>query len=215
MTKEEIEKIKQDKINKCNICLDDIEKGKYLNCGHVFHFKCIKEWVSENPKCPICKFPVISEQNVRSRFLNERLGIHFNNNNNNAGDNNNNQNQNRDRRDMTNEEILENIDLSQPVNNDYIVNKNSNNLKYEDRNENYLLKQYLKYQKFQKEIDKLKLKIGNENNESGGISYGMPCEAIYDRNIQNEIKRLEIELINQKFLRIYEDPKNSLLDLKQ
>ena len=43
----------------------------------------------------------------------------------------------------------------------------------------------------------------------------MPTEAIYDRNIDNELKRLEIELINQKFLRIYEEPKNSLMDLNQ
>lgn len=26
----------------CNICLDEIKVGKMLNCGHVFHLRCIK-----------------------------------------------------------------------------------------------------------------------------------------------------------------------------
>jgi hypothetical protein len=26
----------------CNICLDDIKTGKMLNCGHIFHLRCIK-----------------------------------------------------------------------------------------------------------------------------------------------------------------------------
>ena len=79
MSEEEIEKIKKEKINICNICLSEIEKGKYLNCGHVFHLKCIKEWVSLNAKCPICKSSIITDQNNRSRFFNERLGLEINN----------------------------------------------------------------------------------------------------------------------------------------
>lgn len=26
----------------CNICLDEIKVGKLLNCGHIFHLRCIK-----------------------------------------------------------------------------------------------------------------------------------------------------------------------------
>ena len=88
-------------------------------------------------------------------------------------------------------------------------------------NENNLLKKFLRYKKFKEKIDELKDRIGQDMNtnknkcKSGAISFGMPTEAIYDRNIDNELKRLEIELINQKFLRIYEEPKNSLMNINQ
>ena len=223
-TEEEIEKIKQEKINICNICLSEIEKGKYLNCGHVFHLKCIKEWVSVNAKCPICKASIITDQNVRSRFFNERLGLHVNNNANINNINNNanlNNERNQQPRVMTNEELLENIDLSQ-VNNNISSNK-SYNYNYEDLgyNENQLLKKYLKFKKFQEKINGLKEKIGQEIRankekcESGAISYGLPTEAVYNRKIDNEIKRLEIELVNQKFLKIYEEPKNALMNFNE
>jgi hypothetical protein len=136
MTEEEIKKIKQEKINYCNICLSEIEKGKYLNCGHVFHLKCIKEWASLNANCPVCKVPIVNEQNIRSRFFNQRLGINANNNanvNNNANNANNNNNinninlnaeRNQPQRNMTNEELLENIDLSKTSSTNFDSNKN-------------------------------------------------------------------------------------------
>ena len=223
-TEEEIEKIKQEKINICNICLSEIEKGKYLNCGHVFHLKCIKEWVSVNAKCPICKASIITDQNVRSRFFNERLGLHVNNNANINNINNNanlNNERNQQPRNMTNEELLENIDLSQVNNN--MSNNKSYSTNYEDssNNENQLLKKYLKFKKFQETLNGLKEKIGQdikankEKCESGAISYGLPTEAVYNRKIDNEIKRLEIELVNQKFLKIYEEPKNALMNFNE
>ena len=73
--------------------------------------------------------------------------------------------------------------------------------------------------KIQNKLNILKEKIGekNDNNdtkkvETGAISYGLPTEAIYDRKIENEVKRLEIELINQKLLKMYESPKDSLIN---
>ena len=43
----------------CIICLDDFnnkeEVGKLENCEHIFHKKCIKRWLEENPICPICR----------------------------------------------------------------------------------------------------------------------------------------------------------------
>ena len=220
MSEEEIEKI-----NICNICLSEIEKGKYLNCGHVFHLKCIKEWVSLNAKCPICKMSIITEQNNRTRFFNERLGLHVNNNANNINNLNNNINLNNERnqqqRNMTNEELLENIDLSQE-NTNISSNKNSD-ISFDDVNteDTKLLKKYLRFKKFQEKINGLKERIGQvikpnkQNCESGAISYGLPTEAVYNRKIENEIKRLEIELINQKFLKIYEDPKSSLMNFNE
>lgn len=227
MTEEEINKIKQEKINICNICLSEIEKGKYLNCGHVFHIKCIKEWVSVNAKCPICKSSIITDQNIRSRFFNERLGIRNNiaNNVNNINNNNLNLNLNIERnqqpRNMTNEELLENIDLSQVNNNNIESNKNYNFNDEGIYSENSLLKKFLQYKRFQERINGLKERIGQEINtnkhncESGAISYGLPTEAVYNRSIENELKRLEIELVNQKFLKIYEEPKNSLMNFNE
>lgn len=213
LTKEEIDKLKKDNINLCNICLCEIEKGKYLNCGHVFHLKCIKEWVSINTKCPICKSSVINENYNRNKFFNERFGI-----NNNANINNNNLNLNNEREPQPGNFINEeNFGLQKVKNKNIGSNKNTDYT----HNENYLLKKFLRYKKFKEKIDELKDRIGQDINtnknkcKSGAISFGMPTEAIYDRNIDNELKRLEIELINQKFLRIYEEPKNSLMDLNQ
>ena len=222
MTEEEKNKIKQEKMNFCGICLYEIEKGKYLNCGHVFHLKCIKVWVADKAICPICKSPINTAQNIRSRFFNERLGIHVNNNVNNLNNANNPERNNQQQRNMTNEELLENIDLSQ-VNTNPIPSSKINDYNYVEvnNNDNKLLKKFLRMKKFQEKLNGLKEKIGQEvknnkdNCESGAISYGLPTEAVYNRKIENEIKRLEIELINQKFLRIYEDPKNSLMTFNE
>ena len=215
LTKEEIDKLKKDKINLCNICLCEIEKGKYLNCGHVFHLKCIKEWISINTKCPICKSSVINKNYNRNKFFNERFGI---NNNGNINNNNLNLNLNIDREQQPGNIINEdNFGLHKLKANNIGSNKNADYA----HNENNLLKKFLRYKKFKEKIDELKERIGQDNNtnknkcQSGAISFGMPTEAIYDRNIDNELKRLEIELINQKFLRIYEEPKNSLMDMNQ
>ena len=42
----------------CSICMDDISKidiNGILDCGHAYHYNCIKEWVYRKPTCPICK----------------------------------------------------------------------------------------------------------------------------------------------------------------
>jgi E3 ubiquitin-protein ligase synoviolin len=225
MTEEEKEKIKQDKIDRCNICLYELVKGKYLNCGHAFHLKCIRSWVSQNAKCPLCKSNIKTDQNIHSRFLNERLGIRGNNNINNNNQNNvnanvqNNINNNNSniKRTFTNEELLERIDLTHDYNNNFISYKKYN---FEETlDENPTLKKFLDVKKIQNKLNILKEKIGekNDNNdtkkvETGAISYGLPTEAIYDRKIENEVKRLEIELINQKLLKMYESPKDSLIN---
>ena len=43
----------------CPICYDDIKTEKdssILICKHIFHKKCIKNWLSQNTSCPICRF---------------------------------------------------------------------------------------------------------------------------------------------------------------
>ena len=84
-----------------------------------------------------------------------------------------------------------------------------------------MLKKFLSLKKIQAKINILKEKLGDsdikevKNADPGAISYGLPVEAIYDRKIENEVKRLEIELINQKLLKIYESPKDSLINFSE
>ena len=59
-------KITQDIINKaetkeCTICLDEYvvnEQISYLTCFHFFHSSCIKKWVKNSKKCPLCNIEV-------------------------------------------------------------------------------------------------------------------------------------------------------------
>ena len=75
MNEEEINSIKKEKIPQCSICLDDMEKGKYLNCGHAFHYVCIKEWFDKCMKCPYCNYPVDLQSNKKTAFLIKKLEI--------------------------------------------------------------------------------------------------------------------------------------------
>jgi len=47
----------------CNICLDEFEEEHFITilpCKHIFHSKCIEEWLSKyNQTCPICRKKVI------------------------------------------------------------------------------------------------------------------------------------------------------------
>jgi hypothetical protein len=46
------------KWSECSICTEEYENSEMvsvLNCGHVFHPKCIKEWGHYKPCCPLCK----------------------------------------------------------------------------------------------------------------------------------------------------------------
>ena len=45
-------------VESCMICRDNFESKNtitILDCGHVFHSGCIKEWGHYNPTCPLCK----------------------------------------------------------------------------------------------------------------------------------------------------------------
>jgi len=44
---------------KCAICLTEFEDGEDLRClircTHVFHVKCVDEWLKDNKRCPMCR----------------------------------------------------------------------------------------------------------------------------------------------------------------
>lgn len=43
--------------NKCLICLDYIENGSILECGHRFCRDCIQHWLRTSSTCALCKMP--------------------------------------------------------------------------------------------------------------------------------------------------------------
>jgi hypothetical protein len=45
----------------CIICMDALKKGDkilVLECAHMYHARCIYQWVKESNTCPMCKSPV-------------------------------------------------------------------------------------------------------------------------------------------------------------
>jgi hypothetical protein len=187
----------------CYICFDELKLGKKLNCGHIFHLRCIKEWVTSSVGCPLCKVPVTNEKKPVRRFGGDDFAIEGGNG---EGEGFNNQVAN---------------DINADNENDYTNNRTNTSTSLFNAQSNGPL-----LQKFNPDFKKLKmynqiLKISNwiENNNNfepadssmsnistGSVSYSLPCAAIYNRTVTNEIKRLEIENYNRKILEIYDNP---------
>lgn len=68
-------KIKINKMDKCTICLEPLEKSSpKLNCGHCFHEKCISQLI--RPFCPICKADItkfLLESGVSQKTINAKI----------------------------------------------------------------------------------------------------------------------------------------------
>lgn len=44
----------------CNVCMEDYvagERVRAMPCLHIFHRKCIDQWLMKNKLCPMCKTP--------------------------------------------------------------------------------------------------------------------------------------------------------------
>ena len=52
----------RDASHQCVICQEE-KRGQWraLPCAHVFHDKCVKDWLEQNPSCPVCRmtFPTL------------------------------------------------------------------------------------------------------------------------------------------------------------
>ena len=111
--------------NTCTICIEEFKENKskvsVTPCKHVFHYKCLSNWLRKNvknPKCPNCNYNLI--QDVKdidiypTKINPERIQVKKPTINNVRVDNNN-SNTNR-----TNENriIIENIENSRNVQND-------------------------------------------------------------------------------------------------
>ena len=45
----------------CSICLENLKDNNcvILNCEHIYHKICIKEWLKKNNSCPNCRINII------------------------------------------------------------------------------------------------------------------------------------------------------------
>ena len=61
----------------CSICLDNFNKKSKVSitsCNHVFHYKCIYEWLFKNilcPKCPNCNNEILKDNENNAENINE------------------------------------------------------------------------------------------------------------------------------------------------
>lgn len=47
--------IKGQQQRKCTLCLEELKDPAATQCGHVFCWECIGDWVREKPECPLCR----------------------------------------------------------------------------------------------------------------------------------------------------------------
>ena len=79
-----LDKIKSSDNEQCIICLEDFkinEQCLYLNCLHLFHSKCIIEWLLKHDNCPICKENYKIDDDKLDTFLKSNTNNIINNNN--------------------------------------------------------------------------------------------------------------------------------------
>jgi len=59
------------KTEKCNICLKEFRfeeneedvKLSSMPCDHVFHYRCIVKWLQMSHTCPLCRYPMPTDNN--------------------------------------------------------------------------------------------------------------------------------------------------------
>ena len=80
----------------CSICLENFNKKSKVSitsCNHVFHYKCINEWLFKNifcPKCPNCNHEILNDYdniNNMNNMNNYCYNININNDDSNSNSN--------------------------------------------------------------------------------------------------------------------------------
>ncbi|XP_054798657.1 probable E3 ubiquitin-protein ligase XERICO [Prosopis cineraria] len=63
---------KQPEEHDCSVCLTEFEPESEINrlsCGHLFHKDCLEKWLAYwNITCPLCRTPLLPEEEVSSCF---------------------------------------------------------------------------------------------------------------------------------------------------
>jgi hypothetical protein len=53
-----VDEVTEKNENECSICLNNYEIGDvfiHTKCKHMFHYKCLEQWVSDHSECPNCR----------------------------------------------------------------------------------------------------------------------------------------------------------------
>jgi len=56
------ELLKDNNDNNCTICLEEFNNDEEiikLKCNHLFHSKCIDDWIKKNQSCPLCRLNLL------------------------------------------------------------------------------------------------------------------------------------------------------------
>eukprot|EP00127_Corallochytrium_limacisporum_P005658 Clim_evm37s210 gene=Clim_evmTU37s210 len=59
--------------SQCVICREDMTAGKKLNCGHIFHFACLRLWLERQQTCPTCRTSVLDNTATNRRSAAARV----------------------------------------------------------------------------------------------------------------------------------------------
>lgn len=60
--------------NLCSICLNEFTLSTeiyVISCNHLFHKKCIGEWINKKKNCPLCRKKCMKYDNDKKKFIEE------------------------------------------------------------------------------------------------------------------------------------------------
>ncbi|RBQ72464.1 hypothetical protein FVER14953_08096 [Fusarium verticillioides] len=61
--------IKGGQQRKCTLCLEEMRDPSATQCGHVFCWECIGDWVREKPECPLCRREAMAQHILPLRVM--------------------------------------------------------------------------------------------------------------------------------------------------